>query len=190
MSIHPTAVLEDNVSIGSDVKVWHFCHLRKESILEDNVSLGKDVYIDVGVRIGKGSRIQNGVSVYRGVEIAPWSFVGPHVIFTNDIAPRAGSKKWNVVKTQVGLGASIGAGAIILCGIELSPFCLVGAGAIVTQSVDSFCVVTGFPATVKNMTCACGAYFAPLGTNRADLIRECCEKNLHKELYPLALKHV
>ncbi len=191
--IHPTAIIENNVHVGSHVKVWHFCHVRRRSILEDNVSLGRDVYIDEGVCVGRGSRIQNGVSVYHGVEIAPWSFIGPHVIFTNDKVPRAGSKKWNIVKTQISLGSSIGAGAIILCGIELGAFSLVGAGSIVTQSVDPFCVAMGAPGCVRKMTCACGgggATFFPLGTPKADLVRDCCEKSLHKDLYTLALEYV
>lgn len=180
---HPTAVVEDGANLQEDVKVWHFCHVRKGATLEKAVSLGKDVYVDTGVRIGHHSRVQNGVSIYQGLEIGPWCFVGPHVIFTNDQTPRVGSRAWKIVPTKLEMGMSIGAGAIIRCGITIGAFSMLGAGAIVTKDVPPFHLAMGFPAQCHQMVCACGQTFLPIASKDSELLRDCCKANLLPELF-------
>jgi len=184
--IHSTAIVEDGVQLGSDVKIWHFAHIRSGAVLDEGVSIGKDVFIDEGVHIYRGTRIQNGVSIYRGVQLSPWCFIGPHVIFTNDLSPRAGNRSWQVIPTSVHTGASIGAGAVICCGITLEAFSLVGAGAIVANSVPAFHLVTGVPAKITKKVCACGQSLLDVSVLTSNLIRECCQKNMHPEVYNLA----
>lgn len=179
--IHPTAVIDAGAGIGNGVSVWHFCHLRNGAVLEDDVSLGKGVYIDVGVRIGKGSRIQNNVSIYSGVNIASWCFIGPHVIFTNDLMPRAGKKSWHIIETTLETGTSIGAGAVICCGVTIGAFAMVGAGTIVTKSVPPFYLAVGVPARVTKKVCACGQSLLPIKTPSSQSIRACCKRNLIPE---------
>jgi UDP-2-acetamido-3-amino-2,3-dideoxy-glucuronate N-acetyltransferase len=184
--VHPTAIIEDDVTMEEDVKVWHFCHVRKNAILRKNVSLARDVFVDLGVEIGSGTRVQNGVSIYHGVKIKSWCFVGPHVIFTNDMYPRAGNKNWHVIETVLDTGCAIGAGAIIRCGIELGEFCMVAAGSIVTRSVKPFHLVMGLPATESKMVCACGQTQFELNTPYSELIKDCCRENLHEDLLKIA----
>lgn len=186
--VHPSAFVEEGAEIEDKVKVWHFCHVRKNAVLENSVSLGKDVYIDVDVRVGRHSRIQNGVSVYQGLKIAPWCFIGPHAIFTNDQTPRVGSKVWNVVETNLEFGMSIGAGAVIRCGITIGAFAMIGAGAIVTKDVPAFHLAIGFPAQVQQMICACAQSFHPLGTPFKEMLQPCCKANLLPEPYNEAQK--
>jgi UDP-2-acetamido-3-amino-2,3-dideoxy-glucuronate N-acetyltransferase len=183
---HPSAVVESGAILEDGVKVWHFCHVRNGAILEAGVNLGKDVYIDNDVRIGQFSRIQNGVSIYKGVVISSWCFIGPHVIFTNDLNPRAGNKEWRVLPTSLKSGTSIGAGAVIRCGITLGEFCMIGAGAIVTKDVPPFHLALGFPAESLKMICACGQTHLPLGTAYSELVRDCCQKNMQPEALSLA----
>jgi UDP-2-acetamido-3-amino-2,3-dideoxy-glucuronate N-acetyltransferase len=180
--VHPSAVIETNVEIQDDVKIWHFCHVREHAVIEHHVSLGKDVYVDIGVRIGHHTRIQNGVSVFQGLRISPWGFVGPHVIFTNDPTPRVGSKAWQIVPTGLETGMSIGAGAIIRCGVTIGAFAMIGAGAIVTKDIPPFHLAIGFPAQCHQMVCACGRTFLPIASKDSDLVRECCAQNLVPEL--------
>lgn len=180
---HPTAIVETGARLEEDVKVWHFCHVRNGAVLERSVSLGKDVYIDCDVKVGHHTRIQNGVSVYQGLEIGPWSFVGPHVIFTNDQTPRVGSRAWKIVPTKLEMGMSIGAGAIIRCGITIGAFAMIGAGAIVTKDVPAFHLAIGFPAQCHQMVCACGQTFLPIASKDSELLRDCCKQNLIPELY-------
>lgn len=180
--IHTSAFVEDGVELREGAKVWHFCHVRKGAVLEENVSIGKDVYVDANVRIGKNTRVQNGVSLYTGLKIAPWCFIGPHVIFTNDQTPRVGTKSWKVVETHLETGMSIGAGAIIRCGVKIGAFAMIGAGAIVTKDVPPFHLAMGFPAQCHQMVCACGQTFLPIATKDSELIRDCCHQNLMPEL--------
>lgn len=184
--VHPTAIIEDGVTLSNNVKVWHFAHIRKGAILGEGASIGKDVFIDEGVRVCRGNRIQNGVSIYRGVQLSNWCFIGPHVIFTNDLSPRAGNRTWNVIPTIVETGASIGAGAVIRCGITLGAFSLVGAGALVASSVPAFHLVTGVPAKITKKVCACGQTLLDVSVLTPSLIRQCCKTNMDPEVYDLA----
>lgn len=188
--VHPTAVIDEGAELGSDVKVWHFCHVRSGAVLGDGVSLGRDVYVDDGVRIGRGSRVQNGVSVFAGLQVAPHCFIGPHAIFTNDQSPRAGKKSWTIVETRMETGSAIGAGAIIRCGITLGSFAMVGAGAIVTKTVPPFHLALGVPAECRQMVCACGETFLPIATTLAEVVRDCCKDHLQAEVYEAALAEV
>ncbi|UCE86128.1 MAG: N-acetyltransferase, partial [Deltaproteobacteria bacterium] len=180
--VHPSAVVDDGVELHAGVKIWHFCHVRKKAILEQDVSIGRDVYVDEGVRIGQGSRVQNGVSIFSGVDVAPWCFIGPHVIFTNDAFPRVGKRSWKLVRTRLETGMSIGAGAIIRCGITLGAFSMVGAGAIVTKSVPPFHMAVGFPAECRQMVCACGDTFLPIASSAEEVLRDCCREQLAEDV--------
>lgn len=180
--IHPTAIIEDGSEIQDDVKIWHFCHIRNGAVIEKGVSLGRDVYVDAGVRVGNNSRIQNGVSLYQGVNISPWCFIGPHVIFTNDLYPRAGNKEWKITETYLDFGASVGAGAVIRCGVRLGSFSMLGAGAIVTKSIPAFHLAMGFPAKIGRKICFCGNKEVDKNLEPKNLFFDCCRENLVSEL--------
>ncbi|MFP4051772.1 MAG: acyltransferase [Thermoplasmata archaeon] len=154
-NVHPKAVVEDDVEIGSGTNIWHFGHVREKAKIGKNCNLGKDVYIDTEVEIGDNVKIQNGVSVYQGVTVGDNVFLGPHMTFTNDVYPRA-EGEWDIEETFVKDGVSIGAHATILSGITLGEYCMVGAGAVVTKDVPSHTLVFGNPAVVKGFVCSCG----------------------------------
>jgi len=184
--IHPTAVVEDNVHLGDDVKIWHNTQVREGARIGLKVSLGKDVFIDKNVIIGEGSRIQNGVSVYFGVSIQDWVFVGPNVTFTNDINPRAGSLNWKVSETKLMSGCSIGAGSTILPDISIGEFSLIGAGSLVTEDIPPFHLAYGLPARIISKVCACGVTRIEFSKKFSACIQECCSLNLRHEVLSLA----
>ena len=147
MFIHKTAVLDDNIVLGKNISIWHFCHVMSGSSLGDNTILGQNVMIGNNVKIGKGCKIQNNVSVYEGVELEDNVFCGPSCVFTNVINPRSFvNRKKEFKKTFVREGASIGANATIICGVNLGKFSLIGAGAVITKDVKDFAIMTGNPA--------------------------------------------
>ena len=40
MFVHDTAIIDTNVSLGSDIRIWHFCHIMSGSVIGDNSILG------------------------------------------------------------------------------------------------------------------------------------------------------
>ena len=147
MFIHNTAIIDDKVSIGQNVFIWHFSHVMSGSSIGENSILGQNVMIGNNVRIGKGCKIQNNVSVYEGVELKDDVFCGPSCVFTNVVNPRSFiNRKKEYKPTIVEKGVSIGANATILCGVKLGKFSLIGAGAVITKDVKDFSIMAGNPA--------------------------------------------
>ncbi len=185
--IHETAVVEENVLIGGNTKVWHHCHIRSGAVLGKNVNVGKGVYVDTGVVIGSNVRIQNGVSIYKGVTIEDDVFLGPHCNFTNDLFPRANSENWEVVPTFIRKGASVGSNATIIGGVTIGEYSMVAVGAVVTEDTLPFSLMVGHPARLKGFVCECGQKMGRTGDNAPlDMCYRCtrCRKSLaiHFEL--------
>src|SRR4051812_28494245 len=162
--IHPTADVSHRATLGAGTKVWHQAQVREGAVLGRNCILGKGAYIDFGVQIGDNVKIQNRSSVYHGVELESGVFVGPHVVFTNDLLPRAinadrtlkSDADWELGHILVKEGASIGAGSIIVTGITIGQWAMVGAGSVVTHDVSNHALVYGNPARQHGWVCACG----------------------------------
>lgn len=144
---HPTAVVDEGASIGSETKIWHFCHIMPGASIGSRCILGQNVFVDNNVVIGNGVKIQNNVSVYNGVVIEDEVFLGPSMVFTNVINPRSFiERKTEFQTTIIRRGATIGANATIVCGAEIGTYALVGAGSVVTKTVLPFALVYGNPA--------------------------------------------
>lgn len=163
--IHPTALVETE-RIGPDTRIWAFTHVSSGAAIGANCNIGSHCYIESGVQIGDGVTVKNGNYLWEGVTICNGAFVGPQVVFTNDLHPRsprlpqaAGRYRdggW-LSPTMVGEGASIGGGAVIRAGVSLRRFSMVGAGAVVTRTVPAHALVVGVPARVVGWVCCCGA---------------------------------
>lgn len=152
--VHESSYVDEDVTIGSDTKIWHFCHIQRGAVIGAKCSMGQNVNIGENVIIGNEVRIQNNVSVYEGVEIEDGVFLGPSCVFTNDLTPRArypkGKQKY--CRTVVKEGATVGANATIVCGNIIGRFAMVAAGAVVTKDVPDYTLVAGVPAKVIGQT--------------------------------------
>ena len=145
--IHKTSVIDKNVKIGTNSKIWHFSHIQSNARIGNNCSLGQNVNIANNVSIGNYVKIQNNVSVYEGVILEDYVFCGPSIVFTNVINPRSFvNRKKEFKKTLVREGSSIGANATILCGVTIGKFALIGAGAVITKDVKDYAIMVGNPA--------------------------------------------
>ena len=150
--VNQYAVVDDNVEIGENTKIWHFTHVQSGSKIGKKCILGQNVNIGNNVTIGNFVKIQNNVSVYEGVELEDYVFCGPSMVFTNILNPRSKYPQVGAefyIKTLVKEGASLGANSTIVCGITIGKFAFVGAGAVVTKDVPDFALVVGNPARVK-----------------------------------------
>lgn len=144
---HSSSIIEDNVIIGKDTKVWHFTHIMQGAEIGDRCNIGQNVFIASKVKIGNGVKIQNNVSLYTGVECEDDVFLGPSCVFTNVINPRSFiERKTEYKKTLIKRGASIGANATIVCGNTIGKYALVGAGSVVRENVEDYACVSGNPA--------------------------------------------
>jgi UDP-2-acetamido-3-amino-2,3-dideoxy-glucuronate N-acetyltransferase len=144
-----------DVKLGANVQIHDFVNLYGCDI-GDNTKVGPFVEIQKGVSIGRNCKISSHSFICEGVRIADEVFVGHHVVFINDLYPRATTEQgrlqkdsdWRLILTSVGRAASIGSGAVILCGIEIGERSMIGAGSVVVKDVPPYTIVAGNPARV------------------------------------------
>lgn len=146
--VHESSYIDEDVEIGKNTKIWHFCHIQKGARIGENCSFGQNVNVANHVKIGNGVRVQNNVSIYEGVELEDYVFCGPSMVFTNDLTPRAKYPKGSVgyKKTLIKEGASIGANATVVCGHTIGKWAMIAAGAVVTKDVPDYALMAGVPA--------------------------------------------
>jgi UDP-2-acetamido-3-amino-2,3-dideoxy-glucuronate N-acetyltransferase len=155
--VHPTAVIDENVTIGDGTKIWHFTHVLSGSKVGNDCNLGQNVMVGPEVSIGNNCKLQNNVSVYQGVTLEDGVFCGPAMVFTNIYNPRAEIRKMDQVRpTLVKRGSTIGANATIVCGVTLGRYSFIGAGALVNKNVPDYAIVVGNPAKQIGWACECG----------------------------------
>ncbi len=169
--IHPSAEVSPKAQVGAGSSIWHYVQIREGVVLGENCIVGKDVYIDFDVKVGSNVKIQNGSYLYHGLTVEDGVFIGPRVVFTNDLYPRAinpdgslkGNDDWELGATTAKYGSSIGTGAIIIPGVTIGRFAMVAAGAVVTRSVPDHGLVLGVPAKLSGYVCKCGRKMQPQG---------------------------
>lgn len=145
--VHPSAIVDEGVSIGQGSKIWHFCHLMPGCELGENCILGQNVMVAPRVKLGNNVKVQNNVSLYTGVICEDDVFLGPSCVLTNVLNPRSFiERKTEFRQTLIRRGASIGANATIVCGVTIGAYAMIGAGAVVTKDVPDYALVTGNPA--------------------------------------------
>ncbi len=144
---HETAVIDDNCTIGTGTKIWHFSHIMTSCVIGSNCNIGQNVVVSPDVVLGNNVKVQNNVSIYTGVICEDDVFLGPSMVFTNVSNPRSAIvRRGKYEKTLVKKGASIGANATIVCGHNIGEFAFIGAGAVITKEVKPYALVVGNPA--------------------------------------------
>ena len=145
--IHESAYVDEGCTIGDGCKIWHFSHLMSGCRLGENCNIGQNVFIAEGVTLGNGCKVQNNVSIYQGVTCEDEVFLGPSMVFTNVLNPRAAvCRKSEYRPTLLKKGVTVGANATIVCGHTLGEYCMIGAGAVVTKDVPAYALMAGVPA--------------------------------------------
>lgn len=144
---HETAIIDAGTQIGEGTKVWHFCHILPGTTIGHDCSFGQNCVVGPNVNVGSGVKVQNNVSIYEGVEVEDDVFLGPSMVFTNVINPRAFiQRKDEFKKTLLKKGSSVGANATIVCGVTIGEYAMIGSGAVVTKDVKPYALMIGVPA--------------------------------------------
>ena len=147
--VHESSYVDNNVIIGDNTKIWHFCHVLKSTKIGKDCSFGQNCVIGPNVTIGNCVKVQNNISIYEGVEVEDDVFLGPSMVFTNVINPRSFIvRKEEFKKTLLKRGCSIGANVTIICGVTIGNYSLVGAGAVVTKDIPNYALVVGNPGKI------------------------------------------
>jgi acetyltransferase-like isoleucine patch superfamily enzyme len=168
--IHPTALVEEGVSIGSGTSVWDTVHIRgPQTTIGRDCIIGEKSYIAYGVRIGDRVKINAFVYICTAVTVEDGVMISAGTTFTNDRYPRATTSDLAALRpsdpdehtlpTVVRAGTTIGARATIGPGIELGRFSMIGMAAVVTRDVPDFHLVVGHPARTIAAVCRCGEPF-------------------------------
>jgi UDP-2-acetamido-3-amino-2,3-dideoxy-glucuronate N-acetyltransferase len=162
--VHPAALVESR-RVGAGTRIWAFAHVMAGAVIGRDCNVGDHAFIESGARVGHGVTIKNGVQIWEGVTIGDEAFLGPAVVFTNDLRPRspraqAASRRYQekawLVRTRVGRGASLGANAAVVCGVRIGAYAMVGAGAVVTGNVPPHALWLGVPGRWAGWVCECG----------------------------------
>jgi len=165
--IHPTAMIEDGVEIGSGTAVWDNVHVRGPGTeIGSDCIVGEKTYIAYGVRIGDRVKINAFVYVCTAVTIESGVMISAGTTFTNDRFPRATTPDLEALRpsdpdedtrpTLVREGATIGARAVVGSDLAIGRFAMVGMGSVVVRSVPDFHLVLGTPARSVGCVCRCG----------------------------------
>jgi len=153
-TVHSAADVDESAVLGARTTVWHLAQIRENARLGADCIVGRGAYVGPGVVIGNQVKLQNYALVYEPARLEDQVFIGPAVVLTNDVFPRAadvtGKLKrpadWQALGVVVRQGASVGARAVILAGVVVGRWALVAAGAVVTRDVPDFALVAGMPA--------------------------------------------
>lgn len=154
---HTSAVIDEGSQIGEGTRIWHWCHIMKDTVIGKNCNIGENAFVESGVRLGNGVKVKNNVALYSGITCEDDVFLGPNCVFTNVSNPRSFIERKKEFKpTVIRKGATIGANATIICGHDIGEYAFVGAGSVVTRTVHAYTMVVGNPARFYSYVCKCG----------------------------------
>ncbi len=155
--VHPDGRCESR-AVGEGTRVWAFAHVLPGAAIGRNCNICDHAFVEGAATIGDRVTVKNGVLIWDGVSIEDDAFIGPAVVFTNDLTPRAHVRKHGeeLLRTVVRCGATIGANATIVCGITIGRHAFVAAGSVVTRDVGDHVLVAGNPARPAGFVCRCG----------------------------------
>lgn len=154
MRIAESADVDERAKVGEGTSIWHLVQVREDAEIGPGCNIGRGAYVGPGVRIGAHCKLQNYSLVYEPAVLEDGVFIGPAVVLTNDLYPRAvnldGSPKsahdWDPVGVTVREGAAIGARSVCIAPVTVGRWATVAAGSVVTQDVPDFALVAGVPA--------------------------------------------
>jgi UDP-2-acetamido-3-amino-2,3-dideoxy-glucuronate N-acetyltransferase len=167
--VHPTALIENGVTIGPGTEIWSHVHIRGPASVGAECIIGEKTYVSYGVAIGDRVKVNAFVYICAAVTIEDGVMISAGTTFTNDRFPRAALPDLSRLRpsepdehtrpTLVREGATIGARSVIGSDLVIGRWSMVGMGSVVTRSVPDFHLVVGHPARSIACVCRCGEPF-------------------------------
>jgi UDP-2-acetamido-3-amino-2,3-dideoxy-glucuronate N-acetyltransferase len=164
--IHPTALVESDVTIGAGTSIWDNVHIRSGARIGANTIVGEKTYIAGDTSIGDLVKINAFVYICAGVTIENGVMISAGTVFTNDRFPRSTTPDLLALRssdvdehtlyTRVHEGATIGAQSTIGNDLTIGRFAMIGMGSLVTKSIGDFVLAVGNPARPIGYVCRCG----------------------------------
>lgn len=153
--IHPQAIVESD-AIGARTRIYAFVHILSGATIGSDCNINDHCFIEGGVEIGDRVTVKCGNYLWTGVKVEDDVFLGPNVVYTNDIRPRSKQYPEAFERIHIRHGASIGANSVLKGGISIGEFALIGMGSVVTDDVPAYAIAFGNPARVQGHVCRCG----------------------------------
>ena len=155
--VHDRGLCESS-EVGSGTRIWAFAHVMAGATVGQDCNICDHAFVEGGAVLGDRVTVKNAVQVWDKVTVGNDVFLGPNMIFTNDLRPRNRFKRTadEFLSTVVEDGVTIGANATIVCGTRLGHDCFVGAGSVVIADVPPYALVVGNPARQIGWVCVCG----------------------------------
>jgi len=145
--VHPLSDVQTD-SIGNNTTIWQYAVILKGARIGANCNINCHTFIENSVVIGNNVTVKSGVHLWDGITLEDDVFIGPSVVFTNDLHPR--SKAYNeIIKTTVKKGASLGANSTVLAGIIIGNYAMTGTASNITRDVPAHALVYGNPAKIE-----------------------------------------
>jgi acetyltransferase-like isoleucine patch superfamily enzyme len=153
--IHPPAIVE-NDDVGPRTRIYAFVHILPGAVIGSDCNINDHCLIEGGVVLGDRVTVKCGNYLWDGLRVEDDVFLGPNVVYTNDITPRSRARPVEFERIVIEKGASIGANSVLKGGITIGRYALIGMGAVVTRSVPPHALVYGNPARPHGYVCRCG----------------------------------
>lgn len=136
-----------STNIGKETIIWQYAVVLEGAVIGENCNINCHTFIENNVTIGNNVTVKSGVYIWDNINIEDDVFLGPNVVFTNDLRPRSKQPvKYPV--TLIKNGASIGANSTILAGITIGKYAMSGIGSVITKDVPDYALVYGNPAKI------------------------------------------
>jgi len=153
--IHPNALVENN-EIGARTRVYAFVHILPGAVIGADCNINDLCFIEGDVVLGDRVTVKCGNYLWDGLRVEDDVFLGPNVVYTNDITPRSKRYPEKFEQIRIQKGASIGANSVLRGGITIGSYAMIGMGSVVTKNVPDHALVYGTPARLHGYVCRCG----------------------------------
>ncbi len=132
--VHPTAILEGNVTLGENVKIGPYSYITGDVVIGDGTEIEAYVRIDGRVRIGKNNRIHHSVSIGQPPQDIGYSGEETEVIIGDNNVIR----EFVTIHRATGEGKKtiIGNGTFLMAYVHIAHNCAVGDGVIIANTAQ------------------------------------------------------